>query len=196
MQPNLISWPVNVRVQFPPCDWCTVLHHQFVIGNARSLLASSRPSDNVAFVMTDPFDLNRFVEAETPQVLAQVRAELRAGRKRTHWMWFVFPQLAGLGRSDTAQFYAITSLDEARAYLNHPILGPRLIELTCLVNSIEGRSADQIFQGDEVKFHSSMTLFSLASPAQCAFSNALNKYFDGKADQLTIRMLGRVQAWG
>ena len=113
--------------------------------------------------MPDPFNLDRFVQAQDP-VLAQVRAELWAGHKRTHWMWFVFPQLAGLGRSDTARYYALASLEEARAYLAHPLLGPRLIECTNLVNAVEGRSAHQIFGSpDDLKFHSSMTLFASRS---------------------------------
>ena len=139
--------------------------------------------------MTDPFNLDRFVKAQDP-VQAQVRAELRAGHKRTHWMWFVFPQLAGLGRSDTARYYALASLDEARAYLAHPLLGPRLIECTSLVNAVEGRSANRIFGSpDDLKFHSSMTLFALAQPDGHAFSDALRKYFDGTPDRLTTEQL-------
>jgi uncharacterized protein (DUF1810 family) len=139
--------------------------------------------------MTDPFNLDRFVKAQDA-VLAHVRAELRAGHKRTHWMWFVFPQLAGLGRSGTARYYALASLDEARAYLAHPLLGPRLIECTSLVNAVEGRSANRIFGSpDDLKFHSSMTLFALAQPDEYAFSDALRKYFDGTPDRLTTEQL-------
>jgi uncharacterized protein (DUF1810 family) len=139
--------------------------------------------------MADPFNLDRFVQAQNP-VLAQVRAELRAGHKRTHWMWFVFPQLAGLGRSDTARYYALASLEAARAYLAHPLLGPRLIECTNLVNAVEKRSAHQIFGSpDDLKFHSSMTLFVLAQPGEQAFSDALGKYFDGSPDRLTSEQL-------
>ena len=135
--------------------------------------------------MADPSDLDRFVKAQNP-VLTQVHSELRAGAKRTHWMWFVFPQLAGLGRSDTARYYALASLDEARAYLAHPLLGPRLIECTNLVNAVEDRSVHQIFGSpDDLKFHSSMTLFALARPSEQAFSNALSKYFGGAPDRLT-----------
>ena len=90
--------------------------------------------------MAESFDVDRFVRAQEP-VIAEVRAELKAGRKATHWMWFVFPQLAGLGFSHRAQFYGIASLDEARAYLAHPVLGPRLVECTELVNAVEGRTA-------------------------------------------------------
>jgi uncharacterized protein (DUF1810 family) len=139
--------------------------------------------------MADPFNLDRFVKAQDP-VLAQVRSELRAGHKRTHWMWFVFPQLAGLGRSDTARYYALASLDEARAYLAHPLLGPRLIECTNLVNAVEGRSANRIFGSpDDLKFHSSMTLFARAQPDGQPFSHTLGKYFDGVPDRLTSDLL-------
>jgi uncharacterized protein (DUF1810 family) len=139
--------------------------------------------------MTDPFDLDRFVKAQDP-VLSQVRLELRAGNKRTHWMWFVFPQLKGLGRSDTARYYALASLTEARAYLAHPLLGPRLIECTNLVNAVEGRSAHRIFGSpDDLKFHSSMTLFAVAQPDEQAFAAALRNYFDGAPDRLTSDLL-------
>jgi uncharacterized protein (DUF1810 family) len=139
--------------------------------------------------MTDPLNLDRFVKAQDP-VLTQVHAELQAGRKRSHWMWFVFPQLAGLGRSDTARHYALASLDEARAYLAHPLLGPRLIECTALVNAVDGRSAHQIFgDPDDLKFHSSMTLFALARPDEHAFADALRKYFDGMLDRSTTEKL-------
>ena len=106
--------------------------------------------------------------------MAQVRTELKAGRKATHWMWFVFPQLAGLGLSQRAQFYGIASLDEARAYFAHPVLGPRLVDCTGLVNAVEGRSAHDVFGGpDDMKFHSSMTLFALTAPYEVAFPTAL-----------------------
>jgi uncharacterized protein (DUF1810 family) len=139
--------------------------------------------------MPDPFDLSRFVKAQN-LVLTEVRVELHAGRKRTHWMWFVFPQLAGLGSSATARHYSIASLDEARSYLAHQVLGPRLIECTTLVNAVEGRSAHQIFgTPDDLKFRSSMTLFALAEPNEDAFSNALRKYFGGVPDRLTTEKL-------
>jgi uncharacterized protein (DUF1810 family) len=139
--------------------------------------------------MTEGFDLDRFVRAQE-LVIAQVRAELKAGRKATHWMWFVFPQLAGLGFSHRAQFYGIASLDEARAYLAHPVLGPRLIECTDLVNAVEGRTAHDIFDSpDDLKFHSSMTLFSLADPDEPVFGTALQKYFDGRRDRRTLELL-------
>ena len=141
--------------------------------------------------MPEGFDLDRFVRAQAP-VMAQVRAELGAGRKTTHWMWFVFPQLAGLGHSQWAQFYAIASLDEARAYLAHPTLGRRLVECTRLVNAVEGRAAHDIFGSpDDMKFRSSMTLFSLAASHEPVFSTALEKYFDGREDRRTLELLGR-----
>lgn len=122
--------------------------------------------------------------------MAQVRAELKAGRKATHWMWFVFPQLAGLGFSQRSQFYGIASLDEARAYLAHPVLGPRLVKCTDLVNAAEGRSAHDIFGSpDDMKFRSSMTLFALAGPDEPAFAVALAKYFDGRRDERTLGLL-------
>ena len=139
--------------------------------------------------MADPSGLERFVRAQEP-VLDQVRRELGEGRKRSHWMWFVFPQLRGLGRSATAQHYGIGSLAEARAYLAHPVLGPRMVECTGLVNRVEGRSVHQIFGSpDDLKFHSSMTLFASADPEALAFREALGKRFGGALDALTIEML-------
>ena len=136
------------------------------------------------------FDLERFVLAQAP-VMAQVRTELKAGRKTTHWMWFVFPQLAGLGFSHRARFYAIASLDEAKAYIAHPVLGPRLVGCTELVNAVEGRSAHDILGSpDDLKFHSSMTLFSLAAPEEVAFGTALERYFGGRHDGRTLDLLG------
>jgi uncharacterized protein (DUF1810 family) len=140
--------------------------------------------------MTDRFDFDHFVQAQGP-VEAQVRQELSAGRKRSHWMWFVFPQLAGLGHSAMARRYAIASLDEARAYLEHPLLGPRLTGLTELVNRVEGRSVHEIFGSpDDLKFHSSMTLFALARPDMPVFRAALEKYFGGVLDKGTLDRLG------
>ena len=140
--------------------------------------------------MADPFDLDRFVRAQEP-VLDQVRRELADGRKRGHWMWFVFPQLRGLGRSATAQHYGIGSLAEARAYLAHPLLGPRLLECTALVNRVEaGRPAHAIFGSpDDLKFRSSMTLFAAADPAAPAFGEALRRYYGGAPDPLTVEAL-------
>lgn len=139
--------------------------------------------------MSDPYNLARFVQAQTP-VYAQVLAELRDGRKRSHWMWFVFPQLAGLGFSAMAQFYAIGSLDEAKAYLTHPVLGARLRECAGLVLAIQGRSIHDIFGSpDDLKFHSSMTLFGRADPADGLFRECLEKYFAGREDAQTLALL-------
>jgi uncharacterized protein (DUF1810 family) len=139
--------------------------------------------------MNDPFNLQRFVDAQAP-VYAQVLAELRAGSKRSHWMWFVFPQIAGLGRSETARYFAIGSRDEAAAYLAHPILGTRLRECCRLTMSIEGRSAREIFGSpDDMKFRSSLTLFAKVAPQEAVFAAALQKFFNGEADELTLARL-------
>lgn len=137
----------------------------------------------------DPFRLQRFADAQAP-VYDQVTAELRSGRKRTHWMWFVFPQIEGLGHSAMAQTYAIGSLAEAKAYLAHPILGPRLRECARLVVGVENRAIAQIFGApDDLKFHSSMTLFAQAAPDDEIFRKALRKYFGGKEDAATLAKL-------
>jgi uncharacterized protein (DUF1810 family) len=137
----------------------------------------------------DPYDLQRFVEAQNP-VFDQACAELRAGEKRSHWMWFIFPQLRGLGRSPTAVRFAMSSQHEAEAYLQHPVLGPRLRECTNLVTQVEGRTASQIFGfPDDLKFHSSMTLFAAVAPDDRLFRQALQKYFAGKPDPQTIKGL-------
>ena len=139
--------------------------------------------------MDDPFDLQRFVAAQAP-VYERVCAELSAGRKRSHWMWFIFPQIHGLGSSAMAQRYAITSLAEATAYLDHKVLGPRLRACTRLVNAVDGRSAHEIFGSpDDMKFHSSMTLFLRAGSEDALFRTALDKYFAGKPDHATIARL-------
>jgi uncharacterized protein (DUF1810 family) len=139
--------------------------------------------------MDDPYDLQRFVVAQQSHYAA-AREELRQGRKRSHWMWFIFPQIRGLGFSAMAQKYAIASRDEAKAYLAHEVLGPRLRECTQLVNAVEGRSALQILGSpDDVKFRSSMTLFLNATPDNAVFRAALDKYFAGEADPATIERL-------
>lgn len=139
--------------------------------------------------MTDPHNLQRFVDAQAP-VFEQVRAELRAGRKRSHWMWFVFPQLAGLGASPMAQRYAISSLAEAAAYLDHPVLGPRLRECTRMVIAIEERAIEDIFgYPDDLKFRSSMTLFARAAPGGNVFAEAIYRYFPDGFDPLTLERL-------
>jgi len=139
--------------------------------------------------MNDPHNLERFIDAQKP-VFEQVCSELREGSKSSHWMWFIFPQIEGLGFSTTARKFAISSREEAEAYLNHPILGPRLRECTRLVTLVEGRSARQIFGPiDELKFQSSMTLFACVASDKGVFKDALQKYFGGKVDNLTIEKL-------
>jgi uncharacterized protein (DUF1810 family) len=139
--------------------------------------------------MDDPYHLNRFVDAQAP-VIDRVREELAQGRKRSHWMWFIFPQIAGLGFSVMAQRYAIASLDEARAYLRHPILGPRLEDCTRLAVAVDGRSATEIFGSpDDMKFRSSMTLFAMAVPDGAIFTEALRKYCAGEPDPETLMRL-------
>ena len=137
----------------------------------------------------DPFDLQRFVDAQAP-VYERVRTELRNGRKQSHWMWFIFPQIAGLGHSAMAQRYAISSLGEAEAYLEHPILGARLRECTSLIAQVEGKSAYQILSSpDDMKLHSCLTLFAQAAPEEPLFRAALDKYFDGVKDPQTLARL-------
>ncbi|ASW90529.1 DUF1810 domain-containing protein [Mycobacterium marseillense] len=139
----------------------------------------------------DPFDLKRFVDAQAA-VYGNVVGELRDGRKRSHWMWFVFPQLRGLGGSPTAVHYGISSLDEARAYLGHALLGPRLRECARLVTGVQGRSAAEIFGSpDDLKLCSSMTLFAHATEDDADFVAVLEKYYDGRQDELTLKRLGR-----
>ncbi|MDR5783585.1 DUF1810 domain-containing protein [Caballeronia sp. LZ065] len=139
--------------------------------------------------MSDLYDLQRFVDAQSG-IIEDVRAELAAGRKRTHWMWFVFPQIEGLGHSAMAQRYAISSRDEARAYLAHPALGARLVELTRLVNGVKGRGVEAIFgHPDDLKFHSSMTLFARTADDPAVFDEALRRYFEGRADEATLARL-------
>ena len=137
----------------------------------------------------DPYDLARFVTAQDP-VLERVRAELRRGRKASHWMWFVFPQVAGLGSSPTAQRYALSGLDEARAYLAHPVLGPRLVECAALAAAVEEGDASEVFgYPDDLKLRSSMTLFARAAPSTPAFAAVLERYFGGEPDPRTVEQL-------
>ena len=132
-----------------------------------------------------PFDLERFVLAQDREYKTVV-AELQRGQKASHWIWFIFPQIAGLGRSATSRHFAIESLDEARAYLAHPVLGARLRECTQLVLAIEGRTADEIFGGlDALKVRSSMTLFHRAAPDEAIFELVLERYYGGVADEAT-----------
>lgn len=135
-------------------------------------------------------DLEKFVTAQAP-LYERALAELRAGCKRSHWMWFIFPQIAGLGRSATARQYAIASLGQARAYLAHPLLGPRLHECCALVLAVEGRTAHQLFgDPDVIKFRSCLTLFSSAAPHEPVFAQCLEKYYGGVPDAATLALLG------
>ncbi len=140
-------------------------------------------------VSSDPFNLQRFVDAQAT-AYRQVCEELRAGRKRSHWIWFIFPQMRGLGHSEMAQHYGVSSREEAEAYLAHPVLGARLRECTRLVVEVEGRSVDQIFgDPDNLKFRSSMSLFASAAPDEPLFRQALQKYFGGQLDPNTVALL-------
>jgi uncharacterized protein (DUF1810 family) len=140
--------------------------------------------------MSDKFNLQRFVEAQAG-VWGQVCSELRAAQKRSHWMWFVFPQIRGLGSSEMAVRYGISGAEEARAYLDHPVLGERLRDCSGLVVGLEGKSLEEIFgYPDNLKFHSSMTLFAeVEGPTERVFHKALTKYFGGKTDQATLDRL-------
>lgn len=138
---------------------------------------------------TDPFDLQRFIDAQTP-VYARVCAELAAGRKASHWMWFIFPQLRGLGRSNTARHYGISGLAEAQAYWRHPLLGARLRECVALLQAVNGKTALQIMgQPDDLKLRSCLSLFSMATPEEPLFRQALAKYFAGEPDAQTLALL-------
>jgi uncharacterized protein (DUF1810 family) len=140
--------------------------------------------------VSDPHNLKRFLDAQEP-VFEQACRELRAERKTSHWMWFIFPQIKGLGRSETARRFAISSPEEAVAYLRHPVLGARLRECTRLVTLIEGRSAHDVFGSpDDLKFRSSMTLFAGVTKDNRLFVEALDKFYDGMADSETLRLLG------
>jgi uncharacterized protein (DUF1810 family) len=141
----------------------------------------------------DPYQLARFIDAQEP-VYENVLRELRAGRKRTHWMWFIFPQIHGLGHSATAQHFAIKSLDEARAYLNHPILGQRVLECARLVSEIKDRSVSEIFGfPDDLKFRSCITLFARAAKEPGIFGELLKRYFQGEEDSKTVEILAKSQ---
>ena len=139
--------------------------------------------------MEDPYRLERFVSAQDPVYEAAV-SELRRGQKVGHWMWFIFPQVSGLGRTATSRQYAISSLPEARAYRRHPVLGPRLTECARILTEIKGKSAREIFGPlDAMKLRSSMTLFMLAVPDEPIFAEVLKKYFDGSPDEKTVSLL-------
>jgi uncharacterized protein (DUF1810 family) len=138
----------------------------------------------------DPYDLSRFVQAQQDD-FEQALAEITRGKKRTHWMWYIFPQLDGLGVSSTAKHYAIKSLAEARAYLEHPVLGPRLRQCAEAVLAVEGRSATDIFGSpDDLKLRSCATLFACVSPPGSVFDRLLDKYYGGERDPKTLRLLG------
>ena len=141
----------------------------------------------------DPHGLGRFVAAQAGDY-ARALAEIRSGRKRTHWMWYVFPQLEGLGSSAISRRYAIRDLAEAEAYLDHAVLGPRLKECFEAVLQVEGRSAQEIFGSpDDLKLHSCATLFASVSPAGSVFERVLGKYFQGRRDALTVGLLGAAE---
>jgi uncharacterized protein (DUF1810 family) len=143
--------------------------------------------------MTDPFELQRFLDAQAP-IYARVLAELGRGQKQSHWMWFIFPQVAGLGHSAMAQRFAIASRGEAVAYLGHAVLGSRLKECTALITAVEGRAIREILGSpDDLKFQSSMTLFSVVS-SDPEFSAAIAKFYGGKSDQRTMDLLGLKRA--
>jgi len=141
--------------------------------------------------MDDPYNLKRFVAAQDAGgTYQQAVAELRRGRKTSHWMWFVFPQIAGLGYSPTSRMFAISSLEEARAYLAHPVLGPRLVECATIVSQAQDRTAEQIFGGiDAQKLRSCATLFLRADPGEPVFGQVLAQYFDGRPDPATDQRL-------
>jgi uncharacterized protein (DUF1810 family) len=140
--------------------------------------------------VSDPFDLERFVRAQDGGVYAQALPELRAGEKRGHWMWFVFPQIAGLGRSPTAQRYAVSGLEEARAYAMHPVLGPRLVECAQALLELPGRDPVRVLGStDALKLRSSMTLFEAGAPDERVFGEVLERYFGGARDEATTARL-------
>ena len=135
------------------------------------------------------YNLDRFTDAQA-QAYARALSEIKAGRKTSHWMWFIFPQIKGLGQSDIAKNYSIKNLDEAAAYLNHPVLGKRLIEICNALLKIDGKTANQIFGNpDDLKLRSSMTLFANVKNADPIFDEVLNKYFNGQPDKLTLQIL-------
>lgn len=145
---------------------------------------------------SDPYNLDRFLKAQEESYDTALD-ELKAGRKRSHWIWFIFPQLAGLGQSPTSQFYGIKSLDEAAAYLQHPVLGGRLHESLKVLQTLEETDADRIFgELDAMKFRSSLTLFVEADPADPILQAALDRWFDGRKDEKTLRLLAAASLRG
>jgi uncharacterized protein (DUF1810 family) len=157
-----------------------------------AIMSNSTDSPNT----DDPYLLNRFVLAQQEDY-EQALAEIRGGKKRTHWMWYIFPQIDGLAFSSTSKYYAIKSIDEAKAYLEHPLLGPRLLECAEAVVGVEGRSAKEIFGSpDDLKLRSCATLFACVSPPGSAFDRLLEKYYRGERDQKTLQLLGIDSASG
>lgn len=155
------------------------------------------PAQTGGMTTSDPDDLERFVSAQAGGTYERALAELRRGRKTSHWIWFVFPQIVGLGRSATAVRYALSGLAQARAYLRHPILGPRLREASRVVAEGPAPSADQLLGGiDAVKLRSSMTLFAVAGPDEPVFGAVLDRYFQGQRDRATLDILGRTDRSG
>ncbi len=148
-----------------------------------------------AMTADDPYDLQRFVAAQDAgRTYDRAAAELRAGRKASHWMWFVFPQIAGLGYSPASRLYAISSLAEARAYLAHPVLGARLTDCAAILTGLRGRTAEQIFgEVDALKLRSCVTLFMRAAPGEPAFRQVLEQYFGGVPDPETERRLDQAR---
>ena len=147
------------------------------------------PTDSVSLSPDDPFHLSRFTNAQEG-LYQNVLVELRTGQKRTHWMWFIFPQISGLGHSDMAKHYAIKSEEEARQYLTHPVLGARLLKCAETVFAIEGRTVSQIFgHPDDIKLRSCLTLFGCVAGPQSIFTKVLDKYFNGEKDGETLRLL-------
>lgn len=147
-------------------------------------------NSNDARYTEDTFNLSRFLQAQE-DAYEQALAEVRNGRKKTHWMWYIFPQLDGLASSSTAKYYAIKSIEEARAYLAHPILGPRLLECAEAVVGVEGRTANALFGApDDLKLRSCATLFACVSPAGSVFERLLGKYYGGGRDSKTLELLG------
>ena len=148
----------------------------------------------MASAVADPYELTRFVQAQERDY-EQAMSEIRSGQKRSHWMWYIFPQFDGLGSSATARHYAIKSLAEAEAYLRHGVLGPRLLESARAAVALEARSASEVFGSpDDMKLRSSATLFASVSPAGSVFEQLIDKYFGGERDEKTIRLLGRGSA--
>jgi uncharacterized protein (DUF1810 family) len=150
----------------------------------------NRQNPDMTATPGDPFALQRFVGAQAG-LYDRVIAELRSGRKRTHWMWFIFPQIAGLGYSETSIYYAIKNAEEARAYLGHPVLGPRLTECAKAVLAVKGRNTSDVFgYPDDLKLRSSMTLFAHVAESGSVFARVLDRFFDGERDERTLELLG------